>query len=203
MDNTPVLQAIAPYLSPSFPPAGSGPSVWHYLLPGVFGFLGAVIGASIGLLSSYLQRKHDRQIEDRKLLLEKAEELYGLIEGLMKIHSNWHMSYINAVGNMQRSSDEVVGNREFPRHRIKLLIELYFPKLSEHWEQFEKMNERFSDFVVREYPPENVSEDVIPEVIIHAGSLFGEMFRHNIDLQKQLCESVRNKFDFDVDRAGN
>jgi len=113
-------------------------------------FLPAVLLVAIGWLLNFITMKvtfkQTRELEKKKILREKIEELAKLVYKIKDIYRNISMKIIvNAVtnGEIKDMSENVL-----PFPLIRVLIDFYFPELKAEYNELADKKKEFGDQVV-------------------------------------------------------
>lgn len=119
--------------------------------------IGALIGAVIALVASYMTAKqaykNSRKLENEKLLREKREQLFINCELVKKsIASNEYTILHFVINGEHKPGDKMDTTKAHPFHVVRMLINMYLPEykidLSELTDSYSKHHKYYSKYVV-------------------------------------------------------
>lgn len=128
------------------------------VVAGIFGFGGAILGAVIAGVNSWISERSKKKEIDKEFKIEKLEEIHRLVKSI----SNRLMTYTKGV---DYDKDQLEMNKYYKEFledqgRLQMLIYSYFPSLKKELKdflassttlhKFKRVNIRNLDFVSRE-----------------------------------------------------
>ena len=148
------------------------------IVPSLIVLAGTLLGVNITNKANEKRQKDENNVKEKyeriKNLREKMEELYLL-------HSRWfyqlhdfhwaHVEYFGGKYTHEELNENVLRNMEERRilnGKIDMLVNLYFPELSEKWNSIKKQNSSMLEYLKIQFIPKHLDrklqDDYLAEI---------------------------------------
>ncbi len=108
---------------------------WELVASHLFVLLGVVVGGGITYVVQRMQLEESRKTDRESLLREKLEELYQVA---IDIRDGYLFSWTQALLKLSGNEPPEPVAKKLERHRLGMLVNLYFPSLSGAFQRVEK-----------------------------------------------------------------
>jgi hypothetical protein len=107
-----------------------------------------IIGWFLNLFSTKVTFKKTRELEKKKLLQTKIEEIATLIDEIDQDYTQLWGKVVSIVKLGMKINAETVNTPKIPFSRVQILIDFYFPKLKTEYNELIKEKSKFGKQLV-------------------------------------------------------